>query len=80
MTSKILTKAITIGGDPPILVVHIQIDCDQCGQYSFVLLGHHVTALRQALQEVADREPVLTDGGEIDVVYRDFQQHTPGLN
>jgi hypothetical protein len=80
MTSTILTKAYTLGVNPPLLLVHITIDCDACGEYSIVLLGHHVKSLIQALQEVTEHAPDLTDGGDIEVLYRQQEHHTPGLN
>jgi len=80
MTSRILTKAYTLGTHEPLLLVHITIDCDACGEYDIVLLGHHVKGLLQALQEVTERSPALTDGGDLEVVCRSHSHQTPGLN
>jgi hypothetical protein len=79
-TAKILTRSIRMETDPPVLLVAIEIDCESCGEYTIVVLGHHVQALIQALTEVAEHEPALTAPGEIEVVSRRFQHHTPGLN
>jgi len=79
-TSSIYTRAVRMETTPPVLLVSIELQCDVCGSYEFVLVGHHVKALIQALQEVADAAPDLTKGEEVKVVFRNLQQHTPGLN
>ena len=83
MVARILTRSVRMEGDPgdpPVLLVHIEIECEACGDYTIVVMGHHVQALVESLAEVVELEPELTAGGTIEVVKRSHQHHTPGLN
>lgn len=80
-TAKILTRAVRFGAtsDPHLLVV-IEIDCQECGEYTIVLAGHHVSAVLTALQDVRDTEGDLTNSGDVEVTHRRLMRVQPDLN
>ena len=43
-----------------LLVVEIDIDCPECGQYQVRVMGHHLRAIRDLLIEFIDLHPELT--------------------
>lgn len=64
MTKATLTgKAIVIEHpDSPgkLLLVEIDVNCPDCGQYSIGLVGHHLKAIRDLLVDFIDLHPDLT--------------------
>ena len=65
---------------PEMLLLEIDIDCEQCGQHSLRLAGHHLRALRNLLVETIDLHPTLGgDESGIEVVKRlQFDGTAPG--
>ena len=60
-------------GQPPavILLLDVEIDCEQCGQHHVRFAGHHLRALRNLLVETIDRDPELCgDEAGIEVAQR----------
>ena len=67
-------------GQPPavILLLDVEIDCEQCGQHHVRFAGHHLRALRNLLVETIDRHPELCgDEAGIEVAQRLQFEGTP---
>ena len=67
MLTTIRTRALVFEGDndEQALIVVLVIECEQCGEYSVVLPGHHIRGVLSALQRIADLKPELTPVGEV---------------
>lgn len=76
--SRLLGRAIKIVLPPrtnapaaEVLLLEVEIDCEQCGQHQVRFAGHHLRALRNLLVETIDLHPTLCgDEAGIEVAQR----------
>lgn len=69
--AKVRMQAITVvDGAARSLVVHIAIECEDCGSHDLLIAGHHVRPIVEVLQELMVAEPELTYGGAVQAVDR----------
>lgn len=62
--AKVTIQIIKIE-QPEEVFVQVEIDCPVCGALGFVMPGHHLGSLRDAIIEAMDLYPKLTKAGTI---------------
>jgi len=57
------TRAVVVtprdGSGSPFLLVEVEVECTGCGGFTGQIPGHHVNAMAQALQAIAEEYPEL---------------------
>jgi len=79
MHSKVTATGFITDPDTPqaVLVVTIEIDCQECGKGMIRIPGHHLKAIRDIAIQYCDRFPALTPGTVTLVSKTDFSGRIP---